>query len=232
MLLRTWLAAARGRRYVQRAVRPLEPFEPLIRRYAPGRSFLDVGAMWGVHGRTAFLAEEAGATAVTAIDISGPTPEFLTERERRGSAVRFETADLHDPATTELVGAHDVVWCAGVLYHCPDPVHSIGCLRRLTTERLVLLTASVPELPGVEGASVFFPHLPEAARHAYDEAYRRVDGSGAARIGLTTPFDPEQGYGNWWWGLSPSAITGMLRAGGFTVEDVATNGFHTRVVAR
>ena len=31
-----------------------------IRNYAPGHSFVDIGAMWGVNGEYAFIAEEVG----------------------------------------------------------------------------------------------------------------------------------------------------------------------------
>jgi SAM-dependent methyltransferase len=233
MLTRTWLAGARARRQAQRALRPLGPVDALVEKVVePGKSFLDVGALWGVHGKRAFMAEEQGASEVTAIDVLAATPEFEAERERRDSKVRFVYADLHADDTPERVGRHDIVWCSGVLYHCPNPVHSIACLRRLTRERLGLVTASIPEVPGIEGASIFFPHLSETARRSYDRAYDKANVGQGGRIGLSTPFAAEETYGNWWWGLTPSAITGMLRAEGFEIEHVGTNGFHTRVIAR
>lgn len=233
MSLRAWLTAARARRNVQRAVRPLGSADALIDRYAPGRSFVDVGAIWVVHGRTAFLAEAAGASAVTAVDLSPETDEYLREHERRSSSVRFVQGDLHDAEARKRIGPHDVVWCSGVLYHCPNPVHSLECLRELTAGVLVLQTASVPEIPGIRQAGVFWPTLPERDRLRYDAAYHAISKSPARaeRAGLTTPFDPERTYANWWWGLTPSSIEGMLEATGFKVEETKSNGFHTRIVA-
>jgi SAM-dependent methyltransferase len=231
-MLRSWLWAARARRQLQRAFRPLGPVDATIAEHAPGASFADVGALWEVHGRTAFLAEEHGATAVTAIDVSGVTPEFEVERERKGSAVRFVQGDIHDPAVLAETGTHDVVWCSGVLYHCPNPAHTIDCLRRITGSVLVLISASIPEFPGLRNNCVFFPGLSDADRRAYDRAYNAASGVKAARVGLTTPFDPAQGLANWWWGLSPSAIASLLEAAGFDVVETKSNGFHTRVVAR
>jgi hypothetical protein len=49
---------------------------------------------------------------------------------------------------------------------------------------------------------------------------------------LTTPFDPAQGYGNWFWGITPSALLGMLGAAGFEPERVLRSPFHLTVVAR
>ena len=41
-----------------------------IHQYAPGHSFVDIGCMWGVDGEHAFIAEEAGATIVKAVDLA------------------------------------------------------------------------------------------------------------------------------------------------------------------
>ena len=210
------VAAARLRR-------PIGPPEELVARLAPGRSFVDVGSLWSIHGRIAFLAEEAGASAVTAVDISGETEEFRAEHARRGSRVRFVQADLHEPGAIE---PHDVVWCSGVLYHCPHPILTLERLRAITSQTLVLRSATLPEAAG----TVFFPGLSPRERRAYDGAYGAVGGA-ATRVGLTTPFDPAQGYANWWWGLTPSAVERMLTATGFTVRERATNGFDTRLVA-
>jgi hypothetical protein len=123
-----------------------------------------------------------------------------------------------------------VVWCSGVLYHCPDPIHSLKCLRQITMETLVLVNATIPELAGSRQATVFFPTLPEPERRAYDRAYTAVGGP-ATRMALNTPFDLAQGYGNWWWGLTPSAIAGMLASTGFSVRRTTSNGFNTTIVA-
>jgi SAM-dependent methyltransferase len=232
MAVGTWLLAARARRNVQRALRPLGPVDATIDQVAkPGRSFADIGALWSVHGRTAFMAEEKGASPVTAVDVSAATPEFESERERRGSSVRFVRGDVHDPDTLAAIGPHDVVWCSGVLYHCPNPVHTIECLRSITRETLVLITASVPEVPGIRNGSVFFPGLSERARRSYDRAFNAASNIDADRVGLTTPFDPDDSYAAWWWGLTPSSIEAMLTASRFKVAETKTNGFHTRIVA-
>jgi len=232
MTMAAWLWAARARRNAQRAVRPLGPIEPLVDELAPGRSFVDVGALWDAHGRIAFRAEERGATSVTAVDVSSETDEYRQERARRSSGVRFVRGDLHDSVARERIGPHDVVWCSGVLYHCPHPVQSLECLRELTRQTLVLITATVPEIPGIRHGAVFFPALSQRQRRRYVRAYDRTLGGRAERIGLTTPFDPAQGYGNWWWGLAPSTVEAMLHASGFAASVTKTSGFHTRIVAR
>jgi hypothetical protein len=231
VLSRAWIAAHRLRRRAARAVRPPFDREALVREYAPGRSWLDVGCMWSVHGQICFAAEAAGATRVTGVDVMGETPQFLAERTRRGSAVRFVQGDLHEPATLATAGVHDVVWCSGVLYHAPNPILTLERLRAATGELLLLSTETLPEVPGLPGAAVLYPALDDAQRAAYAGA------PGGPAVGVTTPYQPAQGYGNWFWGITPSALNGMLRVAGFEpVRHWAAMGgwdrFHITIAAR
>ena len=82
LMWRLKLLAARARR---RLAGPQPDREDVVRRHAAGKTFCDVGCMWKVHGRIAFVAEEAGATAVTGVDVMEATPEFQAEHERRSS---------------------------------------------------------------------------------------------------------------------------------------------------
>ncbi len=223
---RAWLLAARLRRRARHAVRPPAPREDLIRAYAPGRTWLDAGCMWGIDGALAFAAEAAGARAVTGIDVMPATATFAAERARRGSTVRFVCGDLHDATTLEEAGTHDVVWCSGVLYHAPNPLLTLERLRSVCRERLILATEALPEVPGVPGACVFYPALGDRAR----DAYAGVPGGRA--LGVTERFDPAAGYGNWFWGITPSALRGMLGVSGFVVERELGDALHRTVIAR
>ena len=232
--VKAWGARAR----LRRKAKPPPPksdwtgrTEELIRRHAPGGSFVDIGAMWQMHGRMPFVAEEAGATEVTAVDAMDPTPEFEAERERRGSSVRFLQGDLHDPHTVEDIGEHDFVWCSGVIYHSQNPYLLIEHLRRLTRRLMYLGTEIVPEVPGFEGACIFYPGLSEESRLAHGS----VHGAGHDAMGVNSPFDtsPGLGYANYWWGITPSALRGMLRTARFEiVEEMHPDPFTMSVLAR
>jgi len=161
LLARAWIGAARARRRLAGDGTADDPMG-LLRSLVPGRSVVDVGCMWSVDGAYWFAAEEAGATAVTGVDLMPASGRFDAERERRGSAVRFVQGDIHDPAVIEDVGQHDVVWCAGVLYHAPNPLLTLERMRALCRERLVVRTAARPELPGAPGACVLYPAAGEA----------------------------------------------------------------------
>lgn len=160
----------------------------------------------------AFLAEESGASAVTGLDIVDPTDGFQ-QKIASGSNVRFVQGDLHDPETMAEVGPHDVVWCWGVLYHSPNPMLVLERLRAITREYLILGTATMPPLPGLPQTCVFFPGLSDRDRKAHAATRHGRQG----RFGLTSRFVPSYSYGNWWWGITPSAVGAMLEAAGFDV---------------
>lgn len=191
--------------------------EELVARYAPGRSFADIGCMWGVHGALSFLAEESGATSVTGFDAMDRTPEFDAEHRRRGSKVRFVRGDLHDPGTPAAVGAHEVVYCSGLLYHTPNPVLAIDHLSWLAEDLLIVGTKALPEIAGAPQAAVLYPGLNESQRHVYRPYWGGVTGR--------FDDDPVRGYANWWWGLTPSALTAMVGLA-FDVVEVLELPFH------
>jgi 2-polyprenyl-3-methyl-5-hydroxy-6-metoxy-1,4-benzoquinol methylase len=185
------------------------PRQDLIAQHAPGRTFMDVGCMWSVDGALCFAAEDAGAGAVTGVDVMGATERFAAERERRGSAVRFVQGDLHDRALP--VEPHEVVWCSGLIYHAPHPLLSLQRLRELTTGTLLLATETIPEVRRHPRAVVFAPAPGTHPTH-------------------TEAFDPARGYTNWWWGLTPSATLAMVEAAGFSVREQFRTRWHLTVV--
>ena len=209
MLGRTLSAVARVRARVGSAA---PPREALIAQHVAGRSFVDVGCMWNIHGALCFAAEDAGASSVTGVDVMGPTERFSAERARRASGVRFVQGDMHEPATIAEVGPHDVVWCSGVLYHAPHPLLTLERLRQLTMSTLLLATETIAETPGRRDTCIVAPSRDE---HPNAEP---AEGPGA-------------GYGPWYWGIAPSALRTMLRLTGFAVAEEHRTPFHVTVVA-
>jgi len=197
-----------------------------IRNHAPGKSFADIGCMWGVNGEYSFLAEEAGATAVTAVDVFGPTPEFEDKRLSRGSRVRFVLGDITRNDTLDQIGTADVVFCAGVLYHHPSPFDLLVALRRICRETLILRTSTIPEVRGLPNAAVYFPMLDARAREMWNLKSLGL----LHQAGISNEFQAADGYGNWFWGLSPSCLESLLKTAGFRVDFRATESFAQTVV--
>jgi hypothetical protein len=192
-----------------------------IRKYAPGRSFVDIGAMWGVNGEYAFVAEEAGATMVKAVDVFGPTPEFEAKKHARNSAINFILGDASQPDTLARIGTVDVVFCAGVLYHHPSPFDLLVALRRMCKQTLILRSSTIPEVEGLPNAAIYYPMLKAKDRKLWDLSPLGLK----KQVGITDGFEPAEGYGNWFWGLSPSCVTSLLETAGFRVEHRATEPF-------
>jgi hypothetical protein len=199
-----------------------------IREFAPRRSFVDIGCMWGVNGAHAFAAEDAGATSVTAVDVFGPTPDFDEACRTRQSRVRFVLGDCTDPAALERIGIHQVVFCAGVLYHHPSPFDLLVALRRICTETLILRTSTIPEIDGLPNAAVYFPLLSDEARRTWDLRSLGL----LHQAAITAPFDPADGYGNWFWGLTPSCLVSLLQTAGFSVVRRDHEPFAQTIVAQ
>jgi 2-polyprenyl-3-methyl-5-hydroxy-6-metoxy-1,4-benzoquinol methylase len=225
-----WSRHLRG--FVHRRLRLGSPsgsydrLEGYVRQYAPGRTFADIGCMWGVNGKFAFAAEDAGATRSVGVDVFGPTPEFEAERRERGSTVEFVLGDAVDADTIERVGEVDVVLCAGVLYHHPSPFDLLVSLRRMCRETLILRTSTIPEVDGLPNAAVFWPMLDERHRRLW-----QLPGLDK-QLAITEPFAPQEGYGNWFWGMSPSCVRSLLAIAGFEVEYRASEGFAQTFVCR
>jgi SAM-dependent methyltransferase len=197
-----------------------------IRTYAPGRSFVDIGCMWGVNGDHAFIAEEAGAATVKAVDVFGPTPEFEEKKKARNSSVEFILGDAGHPETLGRIGKVDVVFCAGVLYHHPSPFDLLVALRKMCRKTLILRTFTIPEIRGLRNSAVYFPMLKPKERKLWN-----LSSLGLARqAGITDSFDSREGYGNWFWGLTPSCLLSLLETAGFRVDDRATEAFVQTVV--
>ena len=197
----------------------------LVKKYSKGKSFADIGALWGVDGLNSFIAEESGAIRIVALDIYPASQKFLEEKKRRNSRVEFVEGDVNLASTTEKINVCDVVLCSGVLYHTPDPIHLMTRLRAITGEILILNTASIPEVCGLKNAAIFYPFLPKNQRKVWNR------GIGSQKA-ITGPYEPQEGYGNWFWGMTPSCLESMLQCAGFEVIERHLTAFNSILICR
>jgi len=200
----------------------------IIRRHASGKSFVDIGCMWGVNGEYAFVAEEAGATVIKGVDVFGPTPEFLQKQRERRSKVEFLLGDACAADIMARVGEANVVFCAGVLYHHPSPFDLLVALRRMCNETLILRTSAIPEVDGLPNAAVYYPMLSSEGRRLWNLSSLGL----LKQVGITDSFEPAEGYGNWFWGITPSCLESMLATAGFEVVERMTEPFAQTVICR
>jgi SAM-dependent methyltransferase len=203
----------------------IDPNADLIKKYVEGRSFADIGCMWGVNGRYSFLAEEYGAESVKAVDIYPASEEFVREKKNRNSAVDFIQGDFNRQEIIDRIGSCDVVFASGVLYHMPDPFSFLYRLRLICNDVLILQTQTIPEMHGMKNVGVFFPYLDERQRRIWKQ------GMGMQKA-ITGPYEPESGYGNWFWGLTPSCVESLLQCAGFKVEERQIRPFNAYFICR
>lgn len=182
----------------------------LIKKYAKGKSFADIGALWGVDGANSFFAEKSGATKIISVDIHPASTAFLNEKKKRNSNIEFIKGDMNLKETAEKIGICDVVFCSGVVYHTPNPFHIISMLHSICKETLILTTTSIPEMPCIKNVAVFYPYLPKKQRGIWNR------GVGEQKA-ITSPYEPKEGYANWFWGMSPSCIESILQCAGFEI---------------
>ncbi|KXK45381.1 MAG: tRNA (mo5U34)-methyltransferase [Chlorobi bacterium OLB5] len=199
--------------------------QKLIKKYASQKSFIDVGCMWGVHGYFSFLAEECSASSVVAFDIYPATAEFNETHKKRLSKVQYINGDINSKVSTISLGKFDVVYCTGLLYHVPDPLYTLARLRDICSDVLILGTAVIPEMNGIDNFSVYYPNLRKKQRKLWDIKQ-------GGQLAITTEYDPLQGYGNWIWGFSSSCLESMIKASGFDIVESHISPFYSIIVCK
>ena len=179
-----------------------------------GKSFVDVGGLWGPYWG-AVEAYDAGASRVTMIDVNDATPEYIEAIGDR--TIDFKRGDIHDPRVLKAIGQRDVVLCSGVIYHCPNPLHTLECLRKITKGHLVLTcSAMLEESVNPPNATIFLPGLTSEQRHQLVKDNPSVVGPGGALL----DYEPDLGYWNWFFAFTPWSLKNMLTASGFSVQEM------------
>lgn len=150
-----------------------------------GKRVLDIGCWDGFY---AFEAEKRGAEVV-ALDSWRPE-NFFKAREALGSRIPFHELSVYD-ATRDKLGAFDIVFFLGVLYHLRHPL--------LALERVCELTRDVAIIESHVVDNLFDTARPIMEFYEEDELGGQFDN---------------------WWGPNIVCLRGMLRAAGFAWTEV------------
>jgi hypothetical protein len=201
-----------------------------IRDAVAGKTFADIGGLGGESiNEMVTAAMESGASEATMVDVLPERhPLWQSFRDvcaRKGIAgYKTLVADLNDMETR-----FDVVHCSGILYHVPDPIHTLWQLRKLTKETLILTSATVPAVVENEkgraamtpGTAVFVPALSGRelgiyARH-FEKLGMRIEFlDGSTPQWISNAFTTVN-YGPWWWLFTEDYIHRMLEVCGLRV---------------
>jgi len=198
--------------------------DDFVAEVVSGRSFAEVGGLWGTVNEKVSIAARAGAKSLTMIDVLPPgDPWWQRFEERMASAGISGVECISADATTATVGPFDVVHCSGVLYHVPCPITFLARLRERLREHLVLTSAVMPlrienrhgVLSVPEGGALFVPAMSARDKAIYSEYWQGA--SDAAMWGINREFHhfTLDNYVPWWWLLTVSAVRELARVAGF-----------------
>jgi hypothetical protein len=204
-----------------------------IGRLVPGRSFIDVGGLWGTHNEKVSVAARAGASSTTMVDFEPAGNALWQAFEARAAALGVSghasiEANLDDPALPERIGQFDVVHCSGVVYHCPDIYHSIRQLARLARRHVLIGSMTMPErVENAEGALDFsggqMITVPALRGQARAVVTRHFQDLGFVVHNITSPESfpwsraGRPSYSPWWWLYSAATLADMVEATGLRV---------------
>lgn len=216
-----------------------------IAKVVSGKTFVDIGALWGTANEKASVAWAHGATGVSVIDI-------LPLNDPLWKAFDEHLAGLGSPAAAHISRnlddvtdddpKYDVVHTSGVIYHCPSPMHTLGQLKKITREHLIITSMVIPAtissptgtLSLLSGQSWFVPTLDGTSRQIAAEYLNSTGVVGAWGIDLpVSPWDATD-YGPWWWLFTPQSFRQLVETAGFEVvlEGPSWGGRSHTILAR
>jgi hypothetical protein len=175
-------------------LRNLDRRDEFIQTVVNGKTFADVGGLWGVVNEKLSVAHKAGANDVTLVDMCpADNPDWKLFAERM---IDFGIApSIIKSNFTSVADRYNVVHSSGVVYHCPDFEGSIKALLKLATDYLILsscvcrpliLTSHGRLLSPDKG--FYIPTLSNAVKKHLKEHWKNLSGDNEA-IGITVPSD-------------------------------------------
>ncbi len=206
-----------------------------LREIVRGKTFADIGGLWGTKNEMVSTALKAGCSKATMVDIAPLDNSMWTDLDRHLTQLECIDyskirADASTPGLAATIGQFDVVHCSGILYHLPDPISLLRNLHSVTTKWLIITSMTVPEVITNEagtldlrgGGAWFVPAL--------DDHHTAIMKSYFASVGI--PFesviagseigpqfpDGTFNYVPWWWFMTPRVVGAMLWACNFHVE--------------
>jgi len=143
---------------------PQDRIDDWIAGVAPGRSLLDLGGIRERSGNErCSWAQRCGAVDVAMADNLSLDHELWayfrnTTRERGVKGIDFRPEiDVDSPGLAQKLGQFDIVCATALLYHAPNPVHTLLNLRHVVGEYLIASTVVVPDVVENSEGRVAFP---------------------------------------------------------------------------
>ncbi|GIK40755.1 MAG: hypothetical protein BroJett011_45880 [Chloroflexota bacterium] len=202
-----------------------------IARVVKGKTFADVGGLWGTISEKVSVAHKYGAASLTMVDIQAEGNEWwqkFDDRMHQLGVTEYKcvSTDICNPSLATLLQPFEVVHCAGVLYHHPNPMVMLVALRSITKQYLILSSVITQQVIKNEKGTytippsgvVFVPALNDAERAILKVYWDKI----GAAFGLTEKYTYRlDDFAPWWWLPTAPALLAMCQAAGFKVLEHA-----------
>ncbi len=201
-----------------------------ISRVVKGRSFVDIGGLWGTVNEKVSVAHRHGASSLAMIDVTIEGGELWDLFEKRMNSLKvtgFECVS-GNVCTLNDMRPYDVVHSSGILYHHPNPFDILRACRRLTKKYLVLSSAVIPttivnefgKIDVPPSGLLFIPALNEVERQIMTRFW--LDG-GLGAFSKVWDYDLDD-FGPWYFLPTATTLTNMCDIAGFRAIEGAHAG--------
>ena len=208
-----------------------------IQNLVDGKTFADIGGLWGTVNEKVSVAVEAGASAAAMVDIQDITNDLWKNFDDRCNTLGVSgyvkiQADIMESTAAGLIGTHDIVHCSGIIYHTPEPLRLLHNLKKVTGTYLILGSTTIPSsirvrdevIETIAGTSYFVPALSNEQNQLFAEHFNH-EGIQIMGINWDHPFDWYNANGGvnfspWWWLFTSEYLVSLLELAGFEVIDV------------
>ena len=199
--------------------------DKMIASVVKGRSFVDVGALWGTRNEKLSVAHRYGASSLAVLD---QFPKNSVWWRRLRKRLNFP----YQKISSSLLGysgmSFDVVYCSGVIYHSPSPLEALQKLYSMTNETMILTTIYADEVMECPWGQIEIPSsgmlfIPALTLLEFSVVQYVVGQNNPSRIwGITEHVPPERWEHNtwhWWWLFTAHTVESMLKVVNFKIVE-------------
>ena len=205
-----------------------------IAELVEGRSFIDVGGLWGTLNETVCLAVKSGARSATMADIQPFDSKWWVAFHERCKELGVEgyesiRMDICNRGDLDTNKQYDFVHCSGIIYHVSDPLQLIQNLKTICSEYLIITSMIIPEkitnrygmIESPQGTCHLVNTLPKERREIFrqflEEKKRNPDiVSQKTYEDLFRP-DGTVRTGPWWWLFTSKTLDAMCELCGLEI---------------
>lgn len=202
-----------------------------IARVVKGKTFAEVGGLWGTVNEKISIAHRCNAASLTMIDAAdreAGSEMWQAFHDRMASFnitdYRCFVGDICQLQSEVIAAPFDIVHCGGVLYHHPHPMQVLVALHQITRSHLILTSAITQEvIENEEGryqippsGVIFLPALNQKEANILRTYWNQF--CAVPPIGIAEKIAYHlNDFSAWWWLPTAAALKSMCEVAGFEI---------------